>query len=73
MKCSPHSPSITDVRYIRHPKDKALVENAVKQLYKSVYADIEGMTFGSLDELNTAIHISLLDFNEKTMAGRNVS
>lgn len=58
---------------VRHPKDKALVENAVKLLYKSVYADIEGMTFGSLDELNTAIHISLLDFNEKTMAGRNVS
>ncbi len=58
---------------VRHPKDKALVENAVKLLYKSVYADIEGMTFGSLDELNTAIRISLLDFNEKTMAGRNVS
>ena len=58
---------------VRHPKDKALVENAVKLLYKSVYADIEGMTFGSLDELNTAIHISLLDFNEKTMAGRDVS
>lgn len=58
---------------VRHPKDKALVENAVKLLYKSVYADIEGMTFGSLDELNTAIRISLLDFNEKTMAGRDVS
>lgn len=58
---------------VRHPKDKALVENAVKLLYKSVYADIEGMTFGSLDELNTAIHISLLDFNERTMAGRDVS
>ena len=28
------------------------------------------MTFTSLEELNTAIHISLLDFNEKVMAGR---
>ena len=55
---------------VRHPKDKALVENAVRLLYRSVYLDIEGMTFASLDELNTAIHISLLDFNEKVMAGR---
>ena len=58
---------------VRHPKDKALVENAVKFLYRSVYLDIEGMTFASLDELNTAIHISLLDFNEKVMAGREMS
>ena len=26
-----------------------------------------------MDELNTAIHISLLDFNEKPMAGRELS
>ena len=31
------------------------------------------MTFSSLEELNTAIHISLLDFNEKVMAGREMS
>ena len=41
---------------VRHPKDKALVENAVKLLYRSVYLDIEGMVFTSLDEMNTAIH-----------------
>ena len=58
---------------VRHPKDKALVENAVKLLYQSVYLDIEGMIFPSLDELNTAIHISLHDFNERLMAGRNMS
>lgn len=58
---------------VRHPKDKALVENAVKLLYRSVYLDIEGMVFNSLDGLNTAIHISLLDFNEKPMAGRELS
>ena len=34
-------------------RDKALVENAVKLLYRSVYLDVEGMTFTSLDELNT--------------------
>ena len=32
---------------VRHPKDKALVENAVKLLYRSIYLDIEGMTFSS--------------------------
>lgn len=58
---------------VHHPKDKALVENAVKLLYRSVYLDIEGMTFASLEELNTTIHISLLDFNEKVMAGREMS
>ena len=58
---------------VRHPKDKALVENTVKLLYRSVYLDIEGMTFSSLDGLNAAIRISLLDFNEKVMAGREVS
>ncbi|MCL1617830.1 IS21 family transposase, partial [Bacteroides sp. ET71] len=58
---------------VRHPKDKALVENAVKLLYRSIYLDIEGMTFSGLEELNTAIRVSLLDFNEKVMAGREVS
>lgn len=58
---------------VRHPKDKALVENAVKLLYRSVYPDMEGMVFPTLDELNAAIHISLHDFNEKPMAGRNMS
>ena len=58
---------------VRHPKDKALVENAVKLLYHSVYPDIEGMTFSSLNNLNAAIHVSLNDFNEKVMAGREAS
>ncbi|WP_289634130.1 hypothetical protein [uncultured Duncaniella sp.] len=49
------------------------MENAVKLLYQSVYLDIEGMALPSLDELNTAIHISLHDFNEKRMAGRKMS
>lgn len=58
---------------MRHPKDKALVENAVKLLYRSIYLDMEGMTFSGLEELNTAVRVSLLDFNEKVMAGREVS
>jgi len=58
---------------VRHPKDKALVENAVKLLYRSVYLDIEGMTFSSLEDLNAAIHVSLHDFNAEVMAGREAS
>ncbi len=46
---------------VRHPKDKALVENAVKLLYRSVYIDVEGMVFSSLEALNTALHISRKD------------
>ena len=44
-----------DVPYTRRvyaiQRTKALVENAVKLLYRSVYLDIEGMVFNSLDEL----------------------
>lgn len=58
---------------VRHPKDKGLVENTVKLLYRSVYLDIEEMTFSSLDGLNTTIRIFLLDFNEKVMVGREMS
>ena len=58
---------------VRHPKDKDLVENAVKLLYRSVYLDIEGMTFSSLEDLNAAIHVSLHDFNAEVMAGREAS
>ena len=37
---------------VRRPKDKALVENAVKLMYRSVYVDIEGMVFHDLASLN---------------------
>ena len=39
----------------RRPKDKALVENAVKLMYRSVYMDIEGLVFHDLESLNAAI------------------
>ena len=58
---------------VRRPKDKALVENAVKLMYRSVYKDIEGLTFGSLDSLNEAICVSLDKFNRRKMAGRHLS
>ena len=58
---------------VRHPKDKALVENAVKLMYRSVYMDIEGMVFHDLDSLNAAIRISLTAFNDRRLSGRKES
>ena len=57
----------------RHPKDKALVENAVKLMYRSVYADIEGLVFHDLASLNAAIRKSLAAFNGRRMSGRKES
>lgn len=58
---------------VRHPKDKALVENAVKLIYKSIYPDIEGMVFHDLSSLNEAILNSLKVLNERKMSGRDTS
>lgn len=58
---------------VRHPKDKALVENAVKLMYKSVYADLEGLMFHDLESLNAHIIQSLGRFNERKLTGRNQS
>lgn len=58
---------------VRHPKDKALVENAVKLMYRSVYVAIEGHIFHDLASLNKAIHKALDEFNGKRMSGRKES
>lgn len=55
---------------VRHPKDKALVENAVKLIYRTVYVDLEGQVFHSLDELNCAIADSLEKFNDRRLTRR---
>ena len=52
----------------RHPKDKALVENAVKLIYRSIYKDVEGLIFHDLDSLNAAILKSLDEFNSRKMS-----
>jgi len=58
---------------VRHPRDKALVENAVKLMYRSVYQDIEGQTFHDLESLNAAIRTSLAAFNDRKLTGRKQS
>ncbi|MGP1437281.1 MAG: IS21 family transposase [Phocaeicola sp.] len=58
---------------VRRPKDKALVENAVKLMYRSIYVDIEGQTFHDIESLNAAIRISLEAFNSRRLSGRKES
>ena len=58
---------------VRHPKDKALVENAVKLMYRSVYVAVEGMVFHDLASLNRAITQALDEFNHRRMSGRKES
>ncbi len=56
-----------------HFKEKALVENAVKLTYCSVYTDIEGLMFHNLNSLNLTIRVSLEKFNTGCMASRKHS
>lgn len=58
---------------VRYPKDKALVENAVELMYRSVYTDLEGLMFHNLESLNANITQSLSRFNERKLTGLNQS
>lgn len=49
------------------PKDKALVENAVKIVYNRIYAALRNQTFYSLQELNKAILEKLKEYNSRKM------
>jgi transposase len=55
------------------PRDKALVENAVRISYSRVYAKIRHEHFYSLKELNDAILLALNDHNNALLTGRNYS
>ena len=58
---------------VRRPKDKALVENAVKLMYRSVYVDLEGTVFHDLESLNGAMLRSLEAFNRRNLTRRKES
>lgn len=55
------------------PKDKALVEGAVRISYSWIYAKLRDRIFFSLEELNTAIMELLAAFNARTMQRPGVS
>lgn len=55
------------------PKDKALVENAVKIVYSRIYAKIRTVVYHSIEQLNTAIKAALEEHNNAFLKGRNYS
>ena len=55
------------------PKDKALVEGAVKITYTRIYADMPKELYTSLEKLNKAIWSSLEKYNGIRMQGRDYS
>jgi len=55
------------------PKDKALVENAVKIIYTRIYAQIKNKEHFTLEELNASIRKELETHNHLLLTGRNYS
>jgi transposase len=55
------------------PRDKALVEGAVKIMYSRIYAPLRKQVYGSLKELNLAILAALEVHNSQPLKGRNYS
>ena len=58
---------------VRKPKDKALVENAVKLTYKDIFTRIESLHCPDLKSLNAAIGSALEAHNNTTLTSRNYS
>lgn len=55
------------------PRDKALVEGAVKIVYSRIYAPLRRHVYHSLKELNEAILVALESHNTQLLKGRNYS
>ncbi len=55
------------------PKDKALVEGAVKLIYRSIYPQVNEQAHTSLEGLNTAIGTALEVHNNAPFKGRDYS
>ena len=55
------------------PRDKALVENAVRIIYTRIYAKLNELVFFTLEELNSNILIALEEHNNLLLTGRNYS
>lgn len=64
--------SIIPARAYR-PRDKALVEGAVKLIYRSIYPRLEGRVFHDLASLNCAIRVALEIHNNTPFSGRGYS
>lgn len=52
------------------PKDKSLVEDHVRIVYRRVFATLRNETFYSIEELNAAIAVKMREHNQKRMQQR---
>lgn len=59
-----HYGCVVDPTRPYHPKDKALVEGAIRLVYQRIYYPLSGQTFFSLAELNGAIRQLLGPYND---------
>ena len=55
------------------PKDKSLVEGAVRITYRRIYSVLDRRVFHSLEELNTALREALEHYNNIRLTGRPYS
>jgi transposase len=55
------------------PKDKALVENAVRLTYRHIYTRLEDQVFGDLPSLNLALHSALEIYNSREFSSKSYS
>jgi transposase len=55
------------------PKDKALVEGAVKIIYTTIFSKIDEQVYHGLDDLNKAITLHLQAHNNRPLTGQNSS
>ena len=58
---------------VRRPRDKALVEGAVKLIYRTIYPSLEEKEYYDLEGLNAAIRVALEIHNNANLTGRNYS
>lgn len=67
-----YATSILPARAYR-PRDKALVENAVRIIYTRIYVKVKTGEYFTLNDLNAAIRIALEEHNNAPLKGRNYS
>ncbi|MBN9295361.1 MAG: IS21 family transposase [Filimonas sp.] len=67
-----YSTTILPTRAYR-PRDKSLVEGAVKIMYTRVYTPVRKEVYTSLESLNAAMRIALEHHNDILLKGRNYS
>jgi len=67
-----YSTSILPARAYR-PRDKALVENAVRIIYTRIYVKVKRDKYSTLADLNVAIRNALEEHNHAPLRGRNYS